>query len=115
MFEFLQDYGNYGSRKIDRYDDEDGLMVSTCRVSDNPEFPFETAIAHPLYNNHKIIIVEQYTTEEDAQIGHDKWVKVMTAAKLPTTITDVSTCNLKKIGKDLGVNFNDIKEIGRGN
>ena len=81
MFEMM---GNYASRKVARFEKDD-LMVSTCSVTDADK-PYETAVAHPSYNDGKIVIVEDYNTVEEAQTGHDKWVKTMTAKKLPATL-----------------------------
>lgn len=60
---------NYKDRVIGRVDphDNNGIGVSTCFT---PDESYETALldaeaAHP---------VERYETEEDAKVGHDKWV-----------------------------------------
>lgn len=76
--------------------DEDDIFVDTCSVND-AEQPFETAVAHPRYNDSKLVIVELYATEEEAKKGHDKWVKTMTAKDLPTTLKDVSTAETAKL------------------
>jgi hypothetical protein len=67
MFNFLQDAGNYESRKVGR-DDVNGLTVSTAYSSDEG---YETAIidaesVHP---------VERYNSKEEAIDGHQKWCK----------------------------------------
>ena len=56
-----------------------GLIVDTCGGINDSEHEYETAVAHPSYNNGEWIIVEGYDTEEDALNGHNKWVKIMTA------------------------------------
>ena len=88
MFGFMQDVGNYKDRKVDRYEDGD-LFIDTCRVSDSTQ-PYETGIAHPAYNDDKIVIVEQYANKEEAQAGHNRWIEVMTAETLPSKLQDVS-------------------------
>lgn len=92
IFDFMQDFGNHDERKVDTYKEGD-LFVDTCAVSDSTK-PYETAVAHLRYNEGKMLIVELYDTKEEAQVGHDKWVKIMTAEKLPNAIEDVSTSNL---------------------
>ena len=99
LFDFLQDFGNYEERAIDRFEGNE-LLVDTCRVSDSTQ-PFETAVAHPTYNKGKIVIVEQYDTVEDAQAGHDKWVDLMTNNP-PTVLHDVSTACAAQICRELG-------------
>lgn len=108
IFDFMQDFGNYEERKIDTYSEGD-LFVDTCAVSDSTK-PYETAVAHPRYNEGKMLIVELYDTKEKAQIGHDKWVKIMTAEKLPLTIEDVSTANIIQFGESIGVDMTIISE-----
>lgn len=87
MFGFLGMMGNYEARKVARYEEND-ILVSTCGVTDGRK-PFETAVAHPDYNDGGIVVVESYSTKEKAQAGHDKWVKVMTSKDLPATLTDI--------------------------
>lgn len=95
MFDFLSMADNYEDRAVARYD-SDGLTIDTCSVTDS-EQPYETGIEHPLYNDGKWVIVEMYDSEEEAQQGHDKWVKVMTKKKLPDSLTDVSTATIKRM------------------
>jgi len=105
MFDILQMFGNYETRKLARYESgkgENRIFVSTVEVTDSTE-PFETAVGHPLYNNRKLIIVETYTTREEALTGHDKWVTTMTQeGKLPTYLRDVSTASIKRLGQAAG-------------
>jgi len=89
MFDFLNMFGNYEDRKVDRFEKDD-IIVSTAFVTDTG-FDYETAVSHPQYNSGKFIIVEQYETEEEAQIGHNKWVNLMTTDNLPEQLIDVST------------------------
>lgn len=86
MFDFLLDVGNYEDRKVDRSEFEWGF-ISTARVSDGSQ-PFETAVQHPDYNDGSMVIVEAYATKALAQEGHKKWVEIMTAKKLPGSLTD---------------------------
>lgn len=99
MFDFFNMVGNYEERKVDNFQKGD-LTIDTCRVTDSDK-DFETAIEHKSYNDGKWIIVELYDTKEEAQKGHDKWVKVMTKKKLPKTLKDVSSATIAKLG-DLG-------------
>ena len=91
--------GNYDDRMVARHE-TDGLLVDTCMVTDS-DSPYETAVCHPEYNNDSLVIVELYETEEDAQAGHDRWVAIMTADKLPASLTDVSTADCIAFGRVL--------------
>ena len=96
--------GNYEERKVDNYKDEKkGLCIDTCMVTDSKK-DYETAIGHPQYNDGSLIIVELYDTKEEAQEGHNIWVKRMTGKKLPGQLKDVSTAEIAKLcdicGKD---------------
>jgi len=98
-FNFIDtDFGfePYEERKVDNFKDEKtGLTVDTCTVPDT-DHPFETGIKHPNYNDGNWVIVEEYDSKEEAQKGHDKWVKTMTAETLPSEIKDVSTSSMSK-------------------
>jgi hypothetical protein len=94
MFGFLQDMGNYETRKVGN-DKFDWGFVSTCRVSDGRK-PYETAVEHNRYvradgKRDEMCIVENYDTREEAEKGHAKWVAAMTGKDLPATLTDC--CN----------------------
>lgn len=79
---------DYEARKIGRYEDGD-LIVSTARVTDFAEMPYETLVAHPRYGGGiGGIIVEIYNTPAEAAVGHEKWVAIMTAPELPEALTD---------------------------
>jgi hypothetical protein len=86
MFNFLYDMDNYDDRKVDRYNSDD-FQISTASVSDGRQ-PYETAIMHIEYNDDKWIIVESYSSMDEAQIGHNKWVKIMTTEPLPEKLVD---------------------------
>lgn len=103
MFDFMGMMGNYDSRKVDRYDDDD-IFISTAMVTDGQK-PFETAVAHPEYNDGKIVIVEMYDTEGEAQIGHLNWVKTMTADILPKEIVDCCNAGVSQLGEVAGIDM----------
>ena len=89
MFSFVNMLGmagNYEERKVVNFK-RDNLIIDTCMVTDDPEYPYETAVKHPEYNNNEWIIVEQYHTKEESKIGHDKWVENMTG-ELPDELPD---------------------------
>ena len=95
MFEFLDDFGNYADRKVARFDVDGGASVSTARVSDGRQ-PFETAVSHPDYNSNKWVIVEAYDTKNEAQAGHDKWVKAMTTEPLLEELRDCANSRVEQ-------------------
>lgn len=102
IFDFLRDYGTYESRKVDRWDNEDGTkMVSTAACSDGRK-PFETAVMHPAYNEGKMVIVECYDKKVEAQIGHDKWLNLMLTNKLPNTLVDCANAEIGQLCDDAG-------------
>lgn len=106
MFKFFGMKTNYKERVVDNYKNGD-LIVDTAAVTDADQ-PYETGIQHPSYNNNKWVIVELYDTKEEAQTGHDKWVKTMTQDVIPSKLTDVSTCEIIKFAKSLGINLNEV-------
>ncbi len=88
----LQDMQPYADRKIGRWDSEDGKRcVSTCTVTDGV-VEYETAIAHPEFNDGQLVIVGKYETREEAVVGHDEWVKVIN--DLPDELLDVDNSGL---------------------
>jgi len=92
MFNFLSMVDNYEDRLVDNFTQGD-LVVDTAAVTDSKQ-PYETGIEHPKYNGGELVIVELYDTKEEAQVGHDKWVKIMTAKKLPKELKNVSSCEI---------------------
>jgi hypothetical protein len=110
MFSFLDDFGNYEERKVDRFENDD-LSISTCRVSDSKR-PFETAVKHPKYRQDKWIVVEKYDTKEQAQTGHDKWVETMTTDPLPAKLIDVSDNEIRDMSDSLGLEWEEEFEYG---
>lgn len=95
MFDFFNDFFNYEDRKIDRFENED-LTVDTCSVSDG-EYPYETAIQHVQYNDNKWVVVQSYNTKEEAQTGHDEWVKLMTSDNLPDYLRDCGNSGVSQL------------------
>ena len=106
----LDQEDTYEQRKVDRYETEE-LFISTAHVIDSRK-PYETAIAHPAYNEGAIVIVQMYDNIEDAQAGHDKWVQIMTADKLPDYLTDANDSELtdvkdKLVGKSWRIKYKE--------
>lgn len=64
---------DYDERKVDRWEDGQGVIVSTAWTQDGLK-PFETAIRHPEFNSGHIMPVAAYDTREDAVMGHGEWV-----------------------------------------
>ena len=92
----------FEDRVVGRHEnDVTGLCVSTVHVFDSDR-PFETAILHPEFAKHKWVVVEGYDDIETAAKGHDKWLAVMTADKLPGALVDVSTAFPAKMSRELG-------------
>ncbi len=98
LFGFMDMADNYEERKVASHNKE-GLFVDTVSVSDSTK-PFETAVAHPKYNDGDIIIVELYDTREEAQIGHDKWLETM-LTNPPQQLVDVSSCTSAEMLRSL--------------
>lgn len=97
MFGFLNDIGNYESRKVDCWGSEDGKkMVSTAAVSDGRQ-PFETAFQHPEYNDGYMVIVEAYGTREAALEGHGRWLKIMLEGPLPQELRDCCNAGVAQV------------------
>jgi hypothetical protein len=90
LFDFFDMADDYAERKVANTE-INGVTVDTARVNDSTQ-PYETGVECELYND-KWIIVEQYDTKEEAEKGHEKWVKVFTD-KLPDKLVDVSECEI---------------------
>ena len=104
LFDFLDMMaaGSYEERRVGRYDDENvGLMVSTASVNDGAH-PFETAVAHPEYNDGAMVIVEAYDTKEDAKVGHERWVTTMIAKELPKQLVDCCNSEVGQLSSAAG-------------
>ena len=65
MFSFLNDIGNYESRKVAN-DKVNGFTISTCYTSDEG---YETAII----DKNGVHPVQRYKTTEEAKKGHKEW------------------------------------------
>ena len=102
MFEFLTMMGTYESRKVAR-DDYPWGFISTAAVNDGSK-PYETAVQHKSYGD-GMVIVENYDTKTAAQDGHAKWVKTMTAKKLPAKLVDCNNAGIAAFGAALGMSF----------
>lgn len=103
MFSFLAMAGNYESRCIGRYDDDE-LMVSTAAVNDG-DHPYETAVEHPEYNNGKMVIVQAYDTISEAESGHAEWVARMTNGPLPEHLQDCQNSEISQFCDASGMRF----------
>lgn len=101
MFDFLF-AAPYENRKVARHDGDD-FYISTASVNDGSH-PYETAICHPDYNDNKIVIVEAYDSRDAALTGHDKWVKKLTAKKLPKALVDCGNSGVEQLCQTLGSN-----------
>ena len=97
MFDLLKMAGTYKARNVANFAKND-LVVDTSSVTDGYK-PFESGITHPQYNQGKWIIVEDYGTKKEAQIGHDKWVAIMTNKKLPAQLVVSGGGDLNPQGK----------------
>lgn len=108
LFDFFSMASNYEERKVACFE-KDGLTVDTCLVTDSDK-DYETRIEHPSYNDGAWVIVELYDTKEEAKKGHDKWVKIMNAEKLPPSLKDVSTATVAKL-KNTVVGIGDNPKV----
>ena len=103
MFQFIMMAGNYENRKVGR-DDFPWGFVSTAYVNDGV-MDYETAVEHKDYNGGPIVIVENYATKDQAEAGHAKWVKTMTAKKLPKELRDCCNSELAQFANAIGGKF----------
>jgi len=90
----------YDARKVGRWQ-KGKRFVSTCSVTDGAK-PYETAFAHPNYNDGDMVIVESYNTRKQAEKGHEKWVKVMTKGPLPKVLNDCANAEVAQFLKAVG-------------
>lgn len=105
---FMNMANNYRDRKVDHYESET-VVVDTCSVTDSDK-PYETAITHKKYNDNDWVIVEMYSSKALAKIGHKKWVKKMSAKKLPKKLTDVSTADIATLCDSTGSKWRKYKQ-----
>jgi hypothetical protein len=110
MFDFLNMAFDQESRKVD-HTEINGALIDTCMVTDSTR-SYETAVAHPDYGDGSWIIVESYDTKDEAEAGHEKWVKIFTN-NLPNVLHDVNDCEIRKLGKALGIEIREIYERKR--
>jgi hypothetical protein len=92
-FNFARMLFNYEERKVENTKTKTGAVVDTCEASDTLH-PYETAVKHKNYNDNRWIVVEEYDSKDGAIAGHERWVKIMEAEKLPTELKDVSSCGI---------------------
>ncbi len=100
MFDFFSMNYDYEDRKVDNTEINSNTIVDTCRVSDGNKL-YETGVQCPRYNNGSWVIVEAYDTKEEAQTGHNKWVEIMSAAKLPHKLIDCNNSCISNLLVDL--------------
>ena len=74
----------------------DNLFVSTVSVTDG-DHPYETAVAHPDYNNGNLVVVDAYDSRAEAVVGHKQWVEIMTSDNLPDWLVDCQNSYLAKL------------------
>lgn len=94
MFGFFDMVGNYEIRKVAN-DTIGDAEIDTCSVTDGA-LRYETGITHPDYNEGGWIIVEAYPTRDKAVAGHARWVKKMSAKRLPKVLTDCQNAGITK-------------------
>lgn len=100
MFNFLMDADNYAERKVGR-DDFAWGFISTAQCSDGRQ-PYETAVLHRGYiredgKEDSMCIVEGYDTRKQAEAGHAKWKKKMTAKRLPRSLVDCCNAEVAQV------------------
>ena len=94
---------NYNDRVVDKFDDGN-LFVSTAIVTDGRKL-YETAVAHPDYNNNTMVIVECYDTKKEAQKAHNSWVASMLTEPLPTKLVDCGNSFISGLADSVGCNM----------
>lgn len=114
--DFFDDYFDgwepHGERVVGRWtNDDQSLFVDTCLVHDAKK-PYETAVAHPAYNNGQLIIVEYYDTPEEALIGHARWEEMVKNNDLPSELIDVSNNFFSAMVDFFEWLYSDNEEVG---
>ena len=89
LFASICDYGNHEQRCVDNTD-VDRYRVDTSYTSD---YGYETAVCS---DEHDWIVVERYSTKEEAQKGHDRWVKKCEEEK-PTQLWSIQYDSVEEI------------------
>lgn len=79
VFRTMEMADSYDERVVGRMEPEDnnGVGVSTCRITDIRGWDFETA----LLDANGAYPVERYTNLKEAQAGHDRWVECAKTAE----------------------------------
>lgn len=108
MFNFYLDAYNHNERNIGNFKNDDGV-VDTCAVSDGNQ-PYETGIKHFQYNKGEWVIVEAYSTIQEASVGHDKWVKMLVDGTLPNPLVDCNNAVIQQLYTDLFGNDPYVRE-----
>jgi hypothetical protein len=111
MFDFLTMIDDFDKRKVERLEAKDcdgnDYILDTAQVNDCPKYPYETAFAHPSYNDGKWVIVQQYKNKESARIGHFAWADIFSSKELPDSLIQ---CNAGEFAEMfLGVEGEIIK------
>lgn len=99
MLNFFSMMGNYDQRKVENSKVGDG-EVDTALVTDSTK-PYETGIRHPAYRDGDWIIVQLYSTKNEAIEGHKRWCNVMSVP--PEYLDDVNECEFEQLASELGV------------
>lgn len=102
VFSFLLGAGNYDERCVGRHEPREGCLVSTAQVYDGKR-PYETAWAHPEYNDGAMVIVEAYDMREEAAAGHTRWVAAMDAPEPPESVQDCFNLHIGKMCELFGL------------
>lgn len=79
MFDFSSELFGFMNQRP-RYERElkedtvNGYHIDTCAVDDR-DWNYETAIQHEQFRGGEWIVVRGYDSKEEAEAGHDMWVK----------------------------------------
>ena len=79
MFDFTSEFFGFMNQRP-RYERElkedtvNGYHIDTCAVDDR-SWNYETAIQHEQFRGGEWIVVRGYDSKEEAEAGHDMWVK----------------------------------------
>jgi len=113
MFEFILGMDNYEDRVVNRSEFNWGF-ISTCSVPDGSQ-PYETAVCSSEYvkvddpdDADGMIIVEAYSNNNEAQKGHNKWIKIMTENP-PDGLSDCYNAGIAKLGSMVGIEFAEVR------
>lgn len=105
MLSFIKEYPNLENRIVGQTT-INKIFVSTVLVTDSQQ-PYETGIFSSRYNDGQGVIVEMYSSKEEAAIGHERWVnRFRDINNLPKALKDVNTSIFGSIAR------NQIFELG---